>query len=47
MLEQNLKKSYIGPIGLNKPSPGIKRAAIARMKMILIPIESLHTNLQF
>ena len=28
------------------PSPGINRAPIARMKMILIPIESLYKNLQ-
>ena len=35
------------PWGPHGPSPGINRAPIARMKMILIPIESLYKNLQF
>ena len=35
------------PYTLYRPSPGINRAPIARMKMILIPIESLYKNLQF
>ena len=33
--------------GLLGPSPGIDRAPIARIKMILIPIESLYKNLLF
>ena len=39
--------SMIYLITLYRPSPGINRAPIDRMKMILIPIESLYTNLQF
>ena len=39
--------NYLIPYTLYRPSPGINRAPIARMKMILIPIESLYKNLQF
>jgi len=35
------------PDSIHRSSPGINRAPIARMKMILIPIESLNKNLQF
>ena len=53
VMEEKIKHSYdfvifpLIPYTLYRPSPGINQAPIARMKMILIPIESLYKNLQF
>ena len=47
--ERSFSQAYhpgLIPYTLYRPSPGINRAPIARMKMILIPIECLYKNLQ-